>query len=152
MLFDQACDARPQSCEFWTWNPSNDFCIFWADCPNVVTGSCPDCVSGRRDCNDLCDQPYECKSCTPISSGPSTSYEDDLNDCARECANAFDCQVLTYYYGTGLCTLCSECDEIGNDNDPFCDCVTTKPECGLEVDDCEVNNSCWIGNSNNRRT
>ena len=48
------------SCEYFSFNPADNVCLVFDDCPELSNENCDSCVSGNRGCpNEICGFPGE---------------------------------------------------------------------------------------------
>ena len=100
------CQSISEQCSVFTFETVSNLCELLANCTQVDSGACTDCVTSERDCA-ICSQTGQCSG-SMIDEFRSDTEE----ECQDSCANNNACGWYSFSSDLRYCLLTSNCNPV----------------------------------------
>ena len=119
------CKTRTE-CKWFTFSTVKGFCYLYENCIMLDAETCPDCISGKKECvvnEPKCEVQGECKGIAEQDESVQT-----VEECLQLCKSNSGCAWFTFnklYFHCFLFEICSNIDVSScGDN-----CISGQKEC-----------------------
>ena len=118
----KACQSST-SCTWFTYFQRTSYCQLYKNCFKIDLSSCPECLSGEKDCSApelKCWVTGQCKEEQFATNTTSSSEE-----CLENCQSESECEWFTFNTKESSCSLYRNCSSLMG-----CDsCISGNTEC-----------------------